>query len=80
MRYRHRYKIAEDYFLRMAMERRWQLEPVHGLLYVCELPRERARGRRRGRPLHRRLRGAGERVLPHRPRPGAPRSEGYSLV
>ena len=36
MRYRHRYKIAEDYFLRMAMERGWECVPISGLLYVCE--------------------------------------------
>ena len=45
MRYRHRYKIHEDYFLRMTMARRWQLVPIHGLLFVCEPGRVRRRFR-----------------------------------
>jgi hypothetical protein len=36
MRYRHRYRVELDYFLRMASERRWQIEPIHHVLYVCE--------------------------------------------
>ena len=44
MRYRHRYRIAEDYFLRMAMAREWQIAPIHGLLFVCQVPGRRGLG------------------------------------
>jgi hypothetical protein len=66
MRYRHRYKIAEDYFLRMAMER-WLAARARARAAVCLRAWRRASAwvvLARGRPLHRRLRGAGERVLP----------------
>ena len=45
MKYRHRYRISEDYFLRMAMVREWQLVPIHGLLFVCAPPRGRGQWR-----------------------------------
>ena len=35
MRYRHRYRIELDYFLRMAMELGWTIVPIRGLLFVC---------------------------------------------